>query len=205
MNDADLLRQSTYDDRAFTVFYHRHIHRLLNYLRRRVKSQEDAEEIAADVMATAYRLRANFRPTYPTALPWLYAIVDIHMKRYWAGISRLDRQTEKLSLTVPLEDRTVSDVGHAVANTLSLSDFGEWFQDAVRGLRPIEREVLEMVYGVGLTYTETAEALAIPAGTVRSRVNRALRKLRSQMPEHIREMYGRTRIRKSGTWRQPPP
>jgi RNA polymerase sigma-70 factor (ECF subfamily) len=49
---------------------------------------------------------------------------------------------------------------------------------ALGGLRDEEREVIGARYFLGLSEAETAEALAIPAGTVKSRTARALVRLR---------------------------
>lgn len=44
-----------------------------------------------------------------------------------------------------------------------------------------DREVLEFRLGLGLSYAETAEALGIPIGTVRSRLNHAITELRERL------------------------
>jgi RNA polymerase sigma-70 factor (ECF subfamily) len=52
---------------------------------------------------------------------------------------------------------------------------------ALRGLSPGDRDVLLLVAWEDLTYEETASALGIPVGTVRSRLNRARRKVREAL------------------------
>lgn len=52
---------------------------------------------------------------------------------------------------------------------------------APAGLSAGDRHVLLLVAWADLTYTEVAEALGIPVGTVRSRLNRARRKVRSAL------------------------
>jgi RNA polymerase sigma-70 factor (ECF subfamily) len=49
---------------------------------------------------------------------------------------------------------------------------------ALAGLNPGDRDVLLLVAWVDLTYQEVAQALDIPVGTVRSRLNRARKKVR---------------------------
>jgi RNA polymerase sigma-70 factor (ECF subfamily) len=48
-------------------------------------------------------------------------------------------------------------------------------------LRPEEQDVVALCDWSGLTYQETAEALNIPVGTVRSRLSRARRRLRERI------------------------
>jgi RNA polymerase sigma factor (sigma-70 family) len=54
---------------------------------------------------------------------------------------------------------------------------------ALAGLRDEEREVIGARYLLGLSEAETAEALAIPAGTVKSRTSRGLGRLRTALAE----------------------
>jgi RNA polymerase sigma-70 factor (ECF subfamily) len=52
---------------------------------------------------------------------------------------------------------------------------------ALAGLSAPDRHVLLLVAWAELTYQEVAEALDIPVGTVRSRLNRARRKVRTAL------------------------
>lgn len=48
-------------------------------------------------------------------------------------------------------------------------------------LPPRDREILEFRLGLGLSYAETADALGIPIGTVRSRLHHAIAELRERL------------------------
>lgn len=52
---------------------------------------------------------------------------------------------------------------------------------AVAGLSAGDRDVLLLIAWEDLTYDEVAQALAIPVGTVRSRLNRARRLIRASL------------------------
>ena len=54
---------------------------------------------------------------------------------------------------------------------------GEWVQHALDQLSDQMRNVVHLVYYQGLKYREAADALDIPVGTVKSRLNAAIRKL----------------------------
>jgi DNA-directed RNA polymerase specialized sigma24 family protein len=54
-------------------------------------------------------------------------------------------------------------------------------EDALAALSAADRHVLLLVAWVDLTYQEVAEALGIPVGTVRCRLNRARRKVRASL------------------------
>ncbi|MGH2693125.1 MAG: RNA polymerase sigma factor [Actinomycetota bacterium] len=48
-------------------------------------------------------------------------------------------------------------------------------------LPPADREIIAYRYFLGLSEAETAEALAVPPGTVKSRLSRAMTRLRTEM------------------------
>lgn len=54
---------------------------------------------------------------------------------------------------------------------------------ALSNLAPGDRDVLLLVAWEALSYEETAQALAIPVGTVRSRLNRARQQVRATLPK----------------------
>jgi RNA polymerase sigma-70 factor (ECF subfamily) len=53
--------------------------------------------------------------------------------------------------------------------------------ESVERLPPADREVIAFRYFMGLSEAEMAEALAVPAGTVKSRLSRAMTRLRTEM------------------------
>ena len=54
-------------------------------------------------------------------------------------------------------------------------------EQALGKLKSGEREALRMAYFGGFTYQETAERLAVPLGTLKSRIRTGLRKLQRQL------------------------
>ena len=54
-------------------------------------------------------------------------------------------------------------------------------QDAIASLTPLERRVIELAYGTGMSQSEIAAHLDWPVGTVKTRTRRALRHLRDRL------------------------
>jgi DNA-directed RNA polymerase specialized sigma24 family protein len=59
---------------------------------------------------------------------------------------------------------------------------------ALQRLSPAHRQVLREVYFAGRTAAETAKVLGLPIGTVKSRVDHAVRQLRFHLDEQRAEM-----------------
>jgi RNA polymerase sigma-70 factor (sigma-E family) len=66
-----------------------------------------------------------------------------------------------------------------------ISDLGERerLRDALMTLRPEQRAAIVLRFYEDLSEADTAEALGVPAGTVKSMVSRGLRRLRDELPE----------------------
>jgi RNA polymerase sigma-70 factor (ECF subfamily) len=54
---------------------------------------------------------------------------------------------------------------------------------ALATLKREQREALELAYFGGLTYEETAERLALPLGTLKSRIRAGLARMRARLSE----------------------
>lgn len=75
----------------------------------------------------------------------------------------------------------LTDAQEATADTHSADGRIEAVKEAILGLPEKNREVLELRVGLNLTYEEIAEILAVPMGTVRSRLHYAVRALRDRL------------------------
>jgi RNA polymerase sigma-70 factor (ECF subfamily) len=54
-------------------------------------------------------------------------------------------------------------------------------RETIAGLDPIQREILDLRFSQGLSYSEIAEVLSIPIGTVRSRLHHAVAAVRQRL------------------------
>jgi RNA polymerase sigma-70 factor (ECF subfamily) len=71
----------------------------------------------------------------------------------------------------------VEDARHATR--IVDTDLRLAIEEALAGLPVEQRRVLDLIYQGGLTFAETARALRVPQGTVKSRVHAALLALRA--------------------------
>ena len=138
-------------------------------------SPADAEEAAQDAFVKAFRAIGRFRSGEPFR-PWLLRIVanEARNRRRSAG------RRAHLALLAAAEQSSGGAVPSPEDSVLSAERGGE-VMAAVESLSQDHRLVIACVYFLDLSEEETAAALGIRRGTVKSRVSRALGRLRDEL------------------------
>jgi len=143
---------------------------------------DDAEDVVQEAFVKAYRGLGSFRAGAPFR-PWLLRIVANETSNLRRGSRR--RRTLELRLaepdTAPTEPEREVVAADARARLLA----------AVNAMPARDRQVLTCRYFLDLTEAETAEVLAWPRGSVKSRLSRAIEKLRRTLPAPFAEEVAR--------------
>jgi RNA polymerase sigma-70 factor, ECF subfamily len=128
----------------------------------------EAEDISQEAFVRAYRSRHRFDRTRPFR-PWLLTIVANLARNRRRSLGRYLAAWRRLAQTAP--DRTPA-AGH--------DDPGrsQALWQAVRSLSQQDQEIIYLRYYLELPENETASVLEIAPGTVKSRLHRALSRLR---------------------------
>jgi RNA polymerase sigma-70 factor, ECF subfamily len=138
-------------------------------------SAADAEEAAQDAFVKAHRALDRFREGSPLR-PWLLTIVANEARNRVRAAGR----RERLALRVAEERRPGDAVPSPEAALLDLEQRDE-LMAALAELPENDRQAIACRYLLDLSEEETAAALDCPRGTVKSRLSRALARLREQM------------------------
>ena len=137
----------------------------------------DAEEAAQDAFVKAYRALGRFREGSPF-LPWLLRIVANEAKNRRRAAGRRDA----LAVRVAAEDRPGDAVPSPEAALLA-GESRRRLLEAVERLSDEHRDAIACRYFLELSEDETAAALGVRRGTVKSRLSRALERLRDELGE----------------------
>lgn len=175
VTDAQAIAASRDDPNAFAVLYDRYAGQLYRYAYRRL-GPGFAEDAVADTFAAAFARRTCFDAVRGPVRPWLFGILARelagHHRREEARLKAMARMSGEAP-TDEVADRVSADVtAQAMRGPLAA---------ALAALPERDRSVLLLVAWGDLSYDEVAEALRIPIGTVRSRLNRARRKVRTAL------------------------
>ena len=141
------------------------------------RNAADAEDVAQEAFVKAWRALPRFRPGRPLR-PWLLTIVanEARNRRRAAG------RREGLALRAAREEaRTEAEAGSPEAALLAGAR-RETLLAAMNRLPDHQRLVLGCRYLLDLDERETAAALGVRPGTIKSRTARALARLREEVP-----------------------
>ncbi|WP_405947203.1 sigma-70 family RNA polymerase sigma factor [Streptomyces prunicolor] len=175
-NDAEVVARSLEQPELFALLYDRYASDIHRYAARRL-GDGAADDITADTFLAAFRIRSRYDLTRANARPWLYGIAgNLIGKRRRTEVRALKAlaRTGQDPVAASWGDSWVEDTDSRIAAQGPLAG-------ALAALSAGDRNVLLLVAWADLTYQEVAEALDIPVGTVRSRLNRARRKVRSAL------------------------
>lgn len=175
--DVDLLAaHAAGDPHAFSELVRRHRDRMWAVALRTMRDPEEAADALQDAFISAYRAADRFRGQSQVST-WLHRIVVN---------SCLDRiRRRKARPTVPLPDTDEYHEPAAPGDSIGQRETRILIQDALQQLPDEQRIPIMLVDVEGYSVAETADALGIAQGTVKSRCARGRSKL-AQILGHLR-------------------
>ena len=169
------------DAEAFGALYETHARAVQAYCLWRTGNTQAAEDAAATVFLEAWRKRGRLALSTETAAPLLLGIANNLMRHQWRTTRRHRDAVERIKGASAADPD--GDPEAEVMSRLEALRHVREAGDAIRALPRREREVLALVAWGELTYEETAAALGVPVGTVRSRLSRARGRLGTALPD----------------------
>jgi RNA polymerase sigma-70 factor, ECF subfamily len=159
---------------GFAEVFDRYAPVILRYARRRLDSQDAAQDVVSDTFTSAWRHWGR-RPAAAEMLPWLYAIAGNSVRDQRRSAERRRRLTARLS--------ALRRAGHA-ADPAEGVLLGFSVSEALARLPEADREVLLLIAWEGQTDARMLGlVLGLRPASARSRVLRARRRLRALLDQ----------------------
>jgi RNA polymerase sigma-70 factor (ECF subfamily) len=136
-------------------------------------SRADVEDAVQEAFVKAYYALPRFRTGMPFR-PWLCRIVANEAKNRARSARRRDALALRAVATT--EDASPSPEATAIAR-----EDAEALVTAMNRMKPDDRLIIGYRWLLDLSETEMAAALGVPAGTVKSRLSRAMTRLRTEL------------------------
>jgi RNA polymerase sigma factor (sigma-70 family) len=166
-----LVRTGHGDRSAFETVYKLTSAKLFGVCLRIFRDRQEAEEALQDAYLTIWTKAASFESGRASPISWL---VTLTRNR---AIDRL-RSRGKARMTVLDEAAEIADPAPLTETTLIAADERGVLNQCIDGLEPRDAQFIRSAFIGGVTYTELATREGQPLGTVKSRIRRALIKLR---------------------------
>lgn len=171
--DSEIIQRSLEEPGVFSEIFERHVRPVGGYIRRRIGA-DAVDDVLSETFLVAFRRRAAFDMRGDSARPWLLGIATRMVKSHRAAEARQWRSFEASASA----EGVVAEAPHVASDSRIDADA------ALRALAPRiaalavkDRDTLLLHAWGDLTYEQIADALGVPVGTVRSRLNRVRRKL----------------------------
>ena len=134
-----------------------------------------AEDLVQDVMMTVWRKVALYAPERGSVSAWVFTIArNARIDRMRRGASRTYEDVHELEIAA--DSPTAED--EALSNQQA-----EQVSEALDKLPDEQRRIIELAYINDMPQSQIAETLALPLGTVKSRMRLAYEKMRVSLEE----------------------
>lgn len=188
LSDEQLFQRYTQgDEQGFRLLMERYQPRIQGFLRKRLSDEERVEDLTQDTFLRIHRARDSYDPSRKFST-WIHTIANNLLKNEFRNRSRR-RETTFSELRpeasgngapprpVEFESQTPSPEQETYR-----SELREAIDAAIERMDEHHRVPFVMREVEDLSYEEIADAIGIPVGTVKSRLNRARNSFRSLLP-----------------------
>jgi RNA polymerase sigma-70 factor (ECF subfamily) len=186
LQDSLLIERAQKGDRsALNDLVRKHQERAYQYAYRLTRNQDEAADVVADAFIRVFNALPNFKGQSAFST-WLYRILT----NCFLDIRKKEKSRPTASLDATIEtgegemERQLEDEGPSPLDETERTERGHIIEDAVTQLPEYQRAMIVMYHAEQLSYEEIAEALDLPIGTVKSRLNRARLSLRELLSKH---------------------
>ena len=157
------------DEQAVAELYDRHHRLLFGLILRILRDRSEAEEVLQEVFVLVWTRAETYNVALGSPAAWL---VRIARNR---GIDRLRANNVRVRA---VESAPLPVAGDSPEASAALSEQQRAVACALESLPQDQRVLIEQAYFLGLTQSELAERFKLPLGTVKTRIRRALLRLR---------------------------
>lgn len=160
------------DEGAFASVYDVVAGPVFGAVRAVLRDRAQSEEVAQEVLVEVWRTAPRYRSERGTAINWILTLAHrraIDRVRSVEAAAERDRKAARLD-HMPEFDQVTEQVEARLER--------EQVRRCLRTLTEIQRQAVTLAYYRGLTCRQVAEALAVPLGTVKTRLRDGLIRLR---------------------------
>ncbi len=171
----ELIRQK--DPAALEMLYDRYEGMIYSFAYRIVKDSMAAEEVMQELFMRIWKNAEQYDSAKGKLSTWMFTVtrniaID-QLRKKNSGVPQQPAGSEEL--------QQVRDTGTMTEDMVELMMVGEQVREALQELSRDQQQVVDLIYYQGLTQQEVAIRVAVPLGTVKSRVRLAMKQLQKRL------------------------
>jgi RNA polymerase sigma-70 factor, ECF subfamily len=159
------------DDTAWEQFVREHTRHVYALCYRFTGSTHEAQDLTQEVFLRVFRTLKSFRSAEGSLGTWLARLTRNLLIDHYRR-SRQQRVTDSIEERLPIIEEAGASASARPDQALAGREASELLQQALQKLSPDLREAVILRDLQEMEYREIAQVLAIPEGTVKSRINR---------------------------------
>jgi len=174
-NEELMARVQKHDEQALGELYQRHSPLLRTVISHVVNNDQDVDDLIQEVFLEFWNQAAHYDSAKGKVLGW---IVTLARRR---AIDRLRRRQAyfRASERMRAELAPAPAASESVEDDVIADDASEILQRVIERLPDAQREAIQLAYYRGLSQREIAARTGIPLGTIKTRLDLAVSKVRS--------------------------
>lgn len=170
VNGQLLIRIRAGDSEAMTLLVQQHSQYVYRVARRILREREAAEDVMQEVLLQVWRSPPDLRPGHSNIAAWLTTVT----RNRCIDILRVRR------IAVPSDEVQLCAIADGSAR-LDLDIMMTRVRGALANWPPQQTRLLEMAFWDGRTHVEIAALTGLPLGTVKTKIRRSLRHLKTSL------------------------
>ena len=160
------------DTESFRHIVEKYERPIVRMIRNIINNRESCEDITQEVFFTAYRKLASFDPARSKFSTWLFTIarnksINAMRKKRPVSMSELPHNSD----------------AHNPSDELAEREFFDKLETGLEALPSAQKRAFALVEFENLPYEEIAQIEGVRIGTIKSRINRAKKKLAKALKE----------------------
>ena len=162
------------DARALEILIHRHRLQLKHAILRTVADDADAEDVLQDCFLGLWRQACHYSPAKGRPMAWLTTLCKRRAIDHVRSSMAYGRAKGRLELSM----QQTSSCTQNSATEHEQADMGRVLGEHLTLLPVAQKQVIELAFLQGMSQREVAQATQTPLGTVKTRIELGLKRLR---------------------------
>lgn len=177
-DDVQLMQQIRQKDPdALEMLYDRYEQMVYSFAYRIVKDSMAAEEVMQELFMRIWKNAEQYDSAKGKLSTWMFTVTrNIALDQLRKKNTRPPQQSADSE-----ELQQLRDTGAMTEDMVEMLVAGEQIREALLELSRDQQQVMDLIYYQGLTQQEVAYHVAVPLGTVKSRVRLAMKQLQKRL------------------------